>query len=197
MSVLFPSTTGYPNVPSRMSNGDPDDMWDFGTVRHSGKTIGRSSVRAAGPPLTWENDGREPEEYSGSRHKNIGSGGSIRSYSTAKNVGSSAPRDSPRSSQFEPDTVRTAQNPVAASAPRSPVKSHHSVREPSEEYDDYDDQYEDDYTAKLGAMQSKAEDLHLDDDLPDTTMLDSVVLPAIASVSSCLLVVHTLRLTIL
>ncbi|KAH6917074.1 STE/STE20/YSK protein kinase [Coprinopsis sp. MPI-PUGE-AT-0042] len=164
-----------------MSNGDPDDMWDFGTVRHSGKTIGRSSVRAAGPPLTWENDGREPEEYSGSRHKNIGSGGSIRSYSTAKNVSSAAPRDSPRSSQFEPETVRTAHNPVAGSAPRSPVKSHHSVREPSEEYDDYDDQYEDDYTAKLGAMQSKAEDLHLDDDLPDTTMLDSVVLPAIAS----------------
>ena len=155
-------------------------MWDFGTVRH--KTIGRSSVRAAGPPLTWENDGREPvEEYSGSRHRsNNNSGGSIRSYSTAKNV--SAARNSPRSSQFEPDTVRTAHNPVA-SAPRSPTKSHHSAREPSDEYDDYDDQYEDDYAAKLDAMQNKTGDLHLDEELPDTTMLDSVVLPAIASVS--------------
>lgn len=64
--------------------------------------------------------------------------------------------------------------------------SHRSTvqREPSDEYDDYDDQYVDDtYPSPRDAPQQKPSQV-LDDDLPDTTMLDSVILPAIASVSA-------------
>jgi hypothetical protein len=54
-----------------------------------------------------------------------------------------------------------------------------------EDYEDYDDQYVDPYSsAKTSMLHQKMQDIHLEDDLPDTTMLDSVVLPAIASVSS-------------
>jgi serine/threonine-protein kinase 24/25/MST4 len=56
-------------------------------------------------------------------------------------------------------------------------------REPSDEYEDYEDQYE---YPKPDGLQNKMEDLqldHEDDVFPDTTMLDSVILPAIASVS--------------
>jgi serine/threonine-protein kinase 24/25/MST4 len=65
--------------------------------------------------------------------------------------------------------------------------SHHTVqREPSDEYDDdYDDQYSDTYTSRAGGaaqITDKMSHVQLEDDLPDTTMLDSVVLPAIASV---------------
>lgn len=63
----------------------------------------------------------------------------------------------------------------AASNPRTPTKAQ-TRREPSDEYDDV---YPADDLAE--AMQSKME---LEDEVPDTTMLDSVVLPAIASVST-------------
>lgn len=57
-------------------------------------------------------------------------------------------------------------------------------REPSDEYEDYDDQYLDTFPAQEDVLQHKPE---IEDDLPDTTMLDSVVLPAIASVrASCI-----------
>jgi len=53
-----------------------------------------------------------------------------------------------------------------------------------DEFEDYDDQYVDTYSsAKTNMLHQKMQDIQLEDDLPDTTMLDSVVLPAIASVS--------------
>lgn len=58
-------------------------------------------------------------------------------------------------------------------------------RESSDEYDDYDDQYVDTYPARTAdSLPQKLEQVHLDNDLPDTTMLDSVILPAIASVGA-------------
>lgn len=52
--------------------------------------------------------------------------------------------------------------------------------------EDYDDQYVvDTFSSAKSGILHKIQDMHLDDDdLPDTTMLDSVVLPAIASVSN-------------
>jgi serine/threonine-protein kinase 24/25/MST4 len=52
-------------------------------------------------------------------------------------------------------------------------------RKPSD--DDYDDQYLDTYP-KGGTVLDKRDEPEDDDELPDTTMLDSVILPAIASV---------------
>lgn len=58
------------------------------------------------------------------------------------------------------------------------------AREPSNEYEDYEDQYYDHDYADEPANPKVVQNDHdpLDDDLPDTTMLDSVILPAIASV---------------
>ena len=51
--------------------------------------------------------------------------------------------------------------------------------------EDYDDQYVDTFSSAKSSILHKFQDVQLDDDdLPDTTMLDSVVLPAIASVSN-------------
>ena len=51
--------------------------------------------------------------------------------------------------------------------------------------EDYDDQYVvDTFSSAKSGILHKIQDMQLDDDLHDTTMLDSVILPAIASVSS-------------
>jgi serine/threonine-protein kinase 24/25/MST4 len=55
-------------------------------------------------------------------------------------------------------------------------------REPSDDFDDYEDQYE---YPKPDGLQRKVENLQLDHEdasFLDTAMLDSVILPAIASV---------------
>ncbi|EEB86759.1 hypothetical protein MPER_16167, partial [Moniliophthora perniciosa FA553] len=54
-------------------------------------------------------------------------------------------------------------------------------REPSGDYDDYDDQYEDDHYNGTEEIEEQMRHAQLDEDVPDTTMLDSVILPAIAS----------------
>ncbi|KAJ7610853.1 hypothetical protein FB45DRAFT_326458 [Roridomyces roridus] len=62
--------------------------------------------------------------------------------------------------------------------------SHSTRREPSDEYDDDYDEYPDAYSSRGGStaqLSDKMNHVQLEDDLPDTTMLDSVILPAIAS----------------
>lgn len=56
-------------------------------------------------------------------------------------------------------------------------------REPSDEYEDYGEPYEDAYLSPSQMLQESRGQVPLEDELPDTTMLDSVILPAIASVS--------------
>jgi hypothetical protein len=56
-------------------------------------------------------------------------------------------------------------------------------REPSDEYEDYGEHYEDAYSSRSQILQEDRGEATLEDELPDTTMLDSVILPAIASVS--------------
>ena len=82
--------------------------------------------------------------------------------------------------------MRHAPPPETKGSPRgSPTAPVAPRREPSDEYEDYDDQYVDTYSSAKGTMlHQKMQDIHVEDeDLPDTTMLDSVILPAIASVS--------------
>jgi serine/threonine-protein kinase 24/25/MST4 len=63
-----------------------------------------------------------------------------------------------------------------------PEKSSVLERHP-DDYEDYDDQFVDTYSSAKGSViHQKMQDMHVEDDLPDTTMLDSVILPAIASV---------------
>lgn len=202
---VFHSTLGpllTTNISTRNGNGEAEDLWDFGTVRHSGRTIGRSSIKVSGPPLTWENDdlprhrgsdGSDESVQVRRGHASFSTSSSVTAKGDLPPIPSSTP-SSPSKQRFEQDTVRhaPAQNitsnrgqPVAPDY-AIPQENHKSIqRGTSDEYEDYDDQYVDTYSAKTGVVQQKMADMHLEEDLPDTTMLDSVVLPAIASVSNC------------
>ena len=171
----------------RNGGSDPEDLWDFGTVRHAA-TIGRAApnpVQVSGPPLTWEMNGTtrtgsDESSHSGGSSYSGRRGPSDSSIATTVNAkgelppipGSAAgpPTPSKRSGSYNSDqaTIRhgnSANNVgLGARATRG--------REPSDE-DDYEGAYA--VRNHLGG--------DVDDDLPDTTMLDSVVLPAIASVS--------------
>ncbi|KAG6817561.1 hypothetical protein H0H87_006938 [Tephrocybe sp. NHM501043] len=122
-------------VPDLPANGDPEDLWDFGTVRHTNRptTIGRSG-NVSGPPLTWENHDTHTD----------------------------TPRFATTATVSTPNTQHWQLFPIDCTAPASRprvLKGHSSQPDPLQ----------------------KMEDLSVDDDLPDTTMLDSVILPAIAS----------------
>ncbi len=179
-----------PNILLRQDVENPEDLWDFGTVRHGGRpsTIGRAqtSVRAAtGPPLTWESNGNNPlYEGSPSPPSRAASGPSQDTFGMEKGGRDlpPLPPSSASSSRFQQSTVRHTSHPAEnnhSSSPALPLR-----REPSDDYDDYDDQYTDTYSStKSSVVIQKMQDMPIEDGLPDTTMLDSVVLPAIASVS--------------
>jgi serine/threonine-protein kinase 24/25/MST4 len=157
---------------TRSTATDPEDLWDFGTVRSTARpgTIGRaSSVQVSGPPLTWDYN-----KTSRSRGSS-GSGASIASPNVPGKVPSTetdaiAPSTTPRPAGLQPlpasergSTRRIDQQATVRHGVVSGNEGNGVRREPSDEYDDLEDRLP-------------------EDDLPDTTMLDSVVLPAIASV---------------
>lgn len=151
---------------------DPEDLWDFGTVRSTARpsTIGRAgSVQVSGPPLTWDYNKTSRSRGSSGSGASIAAGpngprrapntetDNAASSSTARAAGIQLLSSSERSSARKVDQQATVRHGVVGGNEGKGVQ-----REPSDEYDDLED--------------------HLpDDDLPDTTMLDSVVLPAIAS----------------
>lgn len=157
----------------RSTATDPEDLWDFGTVKTTARpgTIGRASgLQVPGPPLTWDYNNTSRSRGSS------GSGGSIASTNeprrgpseetdlTSSSITVQAGRLPPLSPPSDRSTPRRLHQ--QATVRHGAVGSNEGNgmrREPSDEYDDLED--------------------HIpDDDLPDTTMLDSVVLPAIASV---------------
>lgn len=144
---------------------DPEDLWDFGTVRHSA-TVGRkqTSIVVSGPPLTWENNGTTRSDGSSSSgHHSFTHKDRVQaaSYIDPANAKGELPPLPPTPKKYDAQgTVRQANNRLA-----------------KELSDEYDDDFEDqDLDIRNHHPQGE-------DDLPDTTMLDSVVLPAIASVS--------------
>jgi serine/threonine-protein kinase 24/25/MST4 len=172
LSVRFFIKVSEKLTVSRPATTDPEDLWDFGTVRSTARpsTIGRAgSVQVSGPPLTWDyNKTSRSRGSSGSGVSIAGPNGPRRapntepdnaaSSSTARAAGIQPLSPSERSSSRRVDQQATVRHGIVGSNEGNGVQ-----REPSDEYDDLED--------------------HLpEDDLPDTTMLDSVVLPAIASV---------------
>ena len=155
----------------RNGGSDPEDLWDFGTVRHAG-TVGRAQanpVQSSGPPLTWEMNGRAPSEDSSNSSSTLTAGrrgvsdsssmtASINNKGDLPPLPPSAPASAASKRFDQQATIRHGANGLS--------------REPSDE-EDYDNG---DY--------SGPNHHDVDDDLPDTSMLDSVVLPAIASVRS-------------
>ena len=159
-------------------------------MRHGGRnTVGRSqnSMRMSGPPLTWENN-VSPQQ------SNENPPSSPRRASTSSNSASVTakgefpplplPASSPKP-QFQQSTVRhmlpgTIEKPQSSPTTAVPQPQAH----PHPQFEDYDDQYVvDTFSSAKSGILHKIQDTQLDDeDVPDTTMLDSVILPAIASV---------------
>ncbi|KAF7337543.1 Pkinase-domain-containing protein [Mycena sanguinolenta] len=161
------------------ASGDPEDLWDFGTVRHAG-TVGRAQtqIHVSGPPLTWENNGTRRSDGSSS------SGGSSYISTNSSITVKGDQRDLPPLPPSPAASRHLDQATVRHMPPDANARnSYHSVqREPSDEYDDdYDDQYSDYSHPSTAQLSDKLSQVQLEDDLPDTTMLDSVILPAIAS----------------
>ncbi|RPD64687.1 Pkinase-domain-containing protein [Lentinus tigrinus ALCF2SS1-7] len=143
---------------------DPEDLWDFGTVRKAG-TVGRAvpnPIQVSGPPLTWENNGTtrsDDSSNSGSTYSGRRGGSDSSSIATTINAKGDLP------------PLPTAPPPPSKKYDQQATIRHGNglAREPSDE---------DDYGSEYVSQNHRGE---VDDDLPDTTMLDSVVLPAIAS----------------
>ncbi|PSR72554.1 hypothetical protein PHLCEN_2v11547 [Hermanssonia centrifuga] len=154
------------------NSGDPEDLWDFGTVRNA-STVGRSKanpVQVSGPPLTWEMNGTTRSDGSSSSGSHSFGGHSFTRRDLSGTSSLTAKGDLP---------------PLPPSAPATPKKlNDQTIRQAvngfnsMEHADEYDEDFED-QDIQVRARQAVV----VDDDLPepDTTMLDSVVLPAIAS----------------
>lgn len=173
----------------RQESENPEDLWDFGTIRHGGRpnTIGRAhnSIRAAtGPPLTWENNETAPR-YDGPPLSSQQRVPDPTPSAPVAERGRNLPPIPPLTANSPPFQQSTVRNMPPVENNRSASHSVPVQHAPSEDYDDYDDQYADTYSStKSSIVQQKMRDMQLEDELPDTTMLDSVVLPAIASVST-------------
>ena len=173
----------------RPENGDPEDLWDFGTVRHGGRnTVGRSqnSMRVSGPPLTWENNAspHRPNEHSPSSPHRVSISSNNSSITTKGELPPLPPSASSQKTHFQQSTVRHMPPETIEKPQSSPTAVVSQPQTPQVE--DYDDQYVvDTFSSAKSGILHKIQDMQLDDDdFPDTTMLDSVILPAIASVGS-------------
>ena len=143
-------------------------MWDFGTVRHTGQTA--TMGRANAPPSPIAENGAYSASTASSRSSTtvvghngngIGYGGSNGSSgSGSADVNKTLPRPSLEGDRVSQGTVRRAAAPVGR-------------RDPSYEDDEYDE-------------EEPPQDAHLDDAM-HPTMLESVIMPAIASVRTLFL----------
>lgn len=174
-----------------------DDLWDFGTVRHVSRqaTIGRKDANSYvqnGPP--------SPTRARPNAHVNVnnntssprrtGSEISLQSSITAKGerlppipTPGPHPPSSPTKSTRSFDTqatIRHAEPPAPPAAGHSNSNSI-SVRDyvEEDEEEDYGELLEQEPYPPMAPQHDNNRHLQ---DLPDTAMLDSVVLPAIASV---------------
>jgi serine/threonine-protein kinase 24/25/MST4 len=162
-------------------------LWDFGTVRHVGgqATIGRSQNKSNVQPqddlLTWSGTRRADivsDTPSDASSTLVASALGVRRGSTdTSTIASSivAKGDLPPvpvkpSTKY--DNEATLKHGLSNGMPETKAKVA-IQREPSDEYDDYDDDYQ----------EAQLDNGDTNEDLPSTSILDSVVLPALASVS--------------
>lgn len=193
----------------RNGNGETDDLWDFGTIRHGARTIGRSSIKLSGLPLAREKDdlphNRDSDGSDESTQLRRGHASSTSPSMSAKSDLPSTPSDresirlgiesasSPSKTRFERDTLKTASVRNVPDNRGQPIATDYAIPQRSHrsgQTELLDEEYGNNYTysTKTGAMRQKMAEMHIEEDDfndTDTTMLDSVILPAIASVSTC------------
>ena len=145
-------------------------MWDFGTVRHTGQTATMGRARAPPPPIAENgvysastSSSRSSTTAVGHNGNGIGHAGSIRGSgeSGSADMDKTLPRQSLEGDREIQGTVRRVVAPLGR-------------REPSYEDDEYDDEEEQ-------PQEEQPQDPHLEEAM-QPTMLDSVIMPAIASV---------------
>lgn len=168
---------------------DPDDLWDFGTMRHvgGGGTVGRvAAPPGAAPILEEEAYGHQPQSRNGSSHSGESStpythsANGYSSSSTLTNLKADLP---PVPQSAPPHAVSTPNNVNKALPTPSPAKASR-----------YEDDDEEGTVRRMAERRESSygsdgsEELRLDlerarlaSPVPPT-MLESVVLPAIASV---------------
>ena len=154
------------------NNSDPEDLWDFGTVRHVGATIGRTQHN----PPTDDHGGRNgsisgyplpptPLNTTGTTpyaHKQ-----GINYPIIANKSDNLPPLPPPPVKKYDVEATVKHALPKGSGTARATVQ-----RESSDEFDDYDEDF----------VHHEGQNGIDDSELPDTTLLDSVVLPALASV---------------
>jgi len=154
------------------NNSDPEDLWDFGTVRHVGATIGRTQHN----PATDDHGGRNGNMpgYSVTPTPSNVTGTTVYDHkqpidhSSIANKGDHLPPIPPvPAKKYDVEATVKHALPKGTGTARATVQ-----REPSDEYDDYDEDF----------VHQEGQNGNGDTELPDTTILDSVVLPALASV---------------
>lgn len=153
-------------------NSDPEDLWDFGTVRHVGATVGRTQHS----PVIDDHGGRNgnlsaysitptPSNITGTtaydRKQPI-------DYPSTANKGDHLPPiPPPPTKKYDVEATVKHALPKGSGTAKAMIQ-----REPSDEYDDYDEDF----------VHHEGQNGNGESELPDTTLLDSVVLPALASV---------------
>lgn len=200
LQTEFPSHSGQ--------GADPEDLWDFGTVRHVNRpsTIGRATVRTeVGLTYPQPISGLEQvQRPNGARTTNASSSSSISSGTSSITVRAEAPMlVSPPPSrgteglpkQQSYGNFHVTRSPSEAHSPEAAFGLGHNDqstvrttprRDRQRSYDSNGSSGSDDGDVKR--LQGQMSSLELEeseeyDDYDDRSMLDSVVLPAIASVS--------------
>lgn len=164
----------YPSDTSSHSQGtsDPEDLWDFGTVRHVGATIGRTQHK-----LTIDDHGGRNTNTPGYHLTPTPSditGTTAHDHQQPINYSPIADKND-KLPPIPPPPVKKydVEATVKHALPKGPGTTRATVqREPSDEFDDYDGDF----------VHHEGQNGNGDTELPDTTLLDSVVLPALASV---------------
>ena len=158
--------------PHSQNNSDPEDLWDFGTVRHVGATIGRTQHN----PAIDDHGGRNGDIPGYSMTPTPSNTTGTTAYDHRKSIDHSPiankgdhlpPIPPPPAKKYDVEAT------VKHALPKDPGTARATVqRESSDEYDDYDEDF----------AHNEGPNGNGDTELADTTLLDSVVLPALASV---------------
>jgi len=167
--VSFHNTDVHPHS---QHNSDPEDLWDFGTVRHVGATIGRTQHAPAIDDHGGRNGGLSTYSVTPAPSNILGpttyDHKQPMDLSPIANKGDHLPPiPPPPVKKYDVEATVKHALPKGSGTARATVQ-----REPSDEFDDYDEDF----------VNHEGQNGNGDPELPDTTLLDSVVLPALASV---------------
>lgn len=177
----------------RIGGQEMDDLWDFGTVRHVSRqsTIGRkdasnhsyASMNAHGnanaPPSPTRTRAAQAHNGASAMPRRTGSEISLQSSLTAK--GEVLP-PLPSSASQTQSTAPYSDSQATVRHAEPPVQSNVQLQLDDDEEEDYGELLDSEPYPPMAPQHDNNRHLQ---DLPDTAMLDSVVLPAIASVSIC------------